>query len=604
MPRPSAGNAGISSKIDASGSSSVGDIYMWFLGGASGKAAADAQKKKEPAILRVAGLSAETPASEVKAYFAKYYNNVKEATLSGGGRATVLFGTHHGERDKALLELNHTEIGGHRITLSKPPVASLQQKTASRKRRADGSLTDESIHSILLEREQARRKKDYHAADACVAELKQYDVLIDQRAGVWRAADGRTGALPTKLTPTSEGAHMSYGGGGAPVPTNDPTRQAYARLSGDDSLGTHTLKRILTPFSVDDIAMTRTRDGYALITFMDSHACSTALSLAHYGPTGKKIQLLTPQAYSELMGGGAAAAAASSSSYAASPALPDGWAVGWSQEYSRYYYTHAGSNTTQWEPPPSTTTQPMQQAGGGVVKGLVDYEDSDEEEAEAAPAAAAASSTPAPVSASADPNWFYGDPTGQVHGPYPQRMMITWVQGGYLHGETPVYCEGGGYYIEGYGVMGEGFGELKERKVLAEHLPASTTASLYYTGATAQVDNTRMIQEAMKRVRQARHEAELHVAARPAAALPPPAAAAAPKGKAKKATPPPPPEPQPAAEPEPTPAAPEPPAAVPSLTAEDAKAMKVTELKEELETRGLDLSGKKADLLKRLLANL
>ena len=185
-------------------------------------------------------------------------------------------------------------------------------------------------------------------------------------------------------------------------------------------------------------------------------------------------------------------------------------------------------------------------------------------------------------------------------------MMITWVQGGYLHGETPVYCEGGGYYIEGYGVMGEGFGELKERKVLAEYLPASTTASLYYTGATAQVDNTRMIQEAMKRVRQARHEAELHVAARPAAALPPPAAAAAPKGKAKRATPPPPPEPQPAAEPEPTPAAPEPPAAVPpsSLTAEDAKAMKVSELKEELETRGLDLSGKKADLLKRLLANL
>ena len=94
---------------------------MWFLGGASGKAAADAQKKKEPAILRVAGLSAETPASEVKAYFAKYYNNVKEATLSGGGRATVLFGTHHGERDKALLELNHTEIGGHRITLSNCP---------------------------------------------------------------------------------------------------------------------------------------------------------------------------------------------------------------------------------------------------------------------------------------------------------------------------------------------------------------------------------------------------------------------------------------------------------------------------------------------------
>ena len=233
---------------------------------------------------------------------------------------------------------------------------------------------------------------------------------------------------------------------------------------------------------------------------------------------------------------------------------------------------------------------------------MVDYEDSDEEEAEAAPAAASAASStaaPAPVSASADPNWFYGDPTGQVHGPYPQRMMITWVQGGYLHGETPVYCEGGGYYIEGYGVMGEGFGELKERKVLAEHLPATATASLYYTGATAQVDNTRMIQEAMKRVRQARHDAEF--AAKPAAP-PPPAAAAAPKGKAKKATPPPPPEPEPAAEPEPEPA----PAPVPSssLTAEDAKAMKVTELKEELETRGLDLSGKKADLLKRLLANL
>ena len=36
----------------------------------------------------------------------------------------------------------------------------------------------------------------------------------------------------------------------------------------------------------------------------------------------------------------------------------------------------------------------------------------------------------------------------------------------------------------------------------------------------------------------------------------------------------------------------------------DLMEMKVTELKEELEARGLDLSGKKADLLKRLLANL
>ena len=90
MPRPSAGNPLTASKVDASGSSSVGDIYMWFLGTGSSSAAAG-KAKVEPAWLRVAGLADDVTAADVRALFSRYYNTVKEVSLAsdGKGRASV-----------------------------------------------------------------------------------------------------------------------------------------------------------------------------------------------------------------------------------------------------------------------------------------------------------------------------------------------------------------------------------------------------------------------------------------------------------------------------------------------------------------------------------
>ena len=51
---------------------------MWFLGTGSSAASNPIVNKKEPAILRVAGLSAGTTTSDVRALFSRYYNTIKD----------------------------------------------------------------------------------------------------------------------------------------------------------------------------------------------------------------------------------------------------------------------------------------------------------------------------------------------------------------------------------------------------------------------------------------------------------------------------------------------------------------------------------------------
>lgn len=109
-------------------------LAVWFLGtGGPGPAA---KVKAEPAMLRIAGLSAGTSAADVRALFSKYYNTVKDVNTSGdsAGRALVLFG-NAAERDKALIELQGSTLKGAKMQLTKHQSAN----AAARKRNRDGA---------------------------------------------------------------------------------------------------------------------------------------------------------------------------------------------------------------------------------------------------------------------------------------------------------------------------------------------------------------------------------------------------------------------------------------------------------------------------------
>ena len=56
-------------------------------------------------------------------------------------------------------------------------------------------LSAEEIAALVAQREQARRNRDYAAADALRTRLRTSGVDILDREKLWRAADGRTGAI-------------------------------------------------------------------------------------------------------------------------------------------------------------------------------------------------------------------------------------------------------------------------------------------------------------------------------------------------------------------------------------------------------------------------
>ena len=308
------------------------DVHLWFRG-----TGASAETGRAPAHLPghmwVSGLSAETTETDIRRLLERYYSTVGEIKMQRGG-AQIAFGKT-GERDRCLIELQGTTLMGARLSLSKlEPQAAVAARP--RKRQRDGSLVDDEIQTMLLERETHRRRRDYVAADRIVAELRTNGVMIDTTLSTWRSADGRTGYLPSAVGPA---AHVAAGSG-TPSAALDETRCLYARLSGDESIGTHTLRRILAPFNIDEVSSTR--DGYALCNFVDAGSAATALSLSHYTPTGRKISLISSAAYRQQTG-------AASLANASAPPLPAGWTCGWSAEWNRWYYANAEAAITQWE---------------------------------------------------------------------------------------------------------------------------------------------------------------------------------------------------------------------------------------------------------------
>ena len=81
MPRASAGNPGTAAKIDASGSSSVGDIYMWFHGTGGGTTN---QKTPTEGWLRVANLAPGTTETDISQLLNKITHTKSEAVRKKG----------------------------------------------------------------------------------------------------------------------------------------------------------------------------------------------------------------------------------------------------------------------------------------------------------------------------------------------------------------------------------------------------------------------------------------------------------------------------------------------------------------------------------------
>ena len=183
---------------------------------------------------------------------------------------------------------------------------------------------------------------------------------------------------------------------------------------------------------------------------------------------GKKITLVSSTRYAELTG----QVAAGRASYGAP--LPAGWAMGWSDEWGRPYYTCALRGLTQWEPPDAGA----EPASAGLAM-LATYDDEvDPVVAEAAEAAVPpkdAGRTPAIASVAegapksgSGKGWYYGDAGGKVQGPFPTATMLEWVGAGALPADTPICVEGG-----------EAFTPLREATEFA-HLfaqPASAPAA-------------------------------------------------------------------------------------------------------------------------------
>ena len=101
MPRPSAGNSGMSSKVDASGSSSMTDVFMWFRPGATVD-----KRQQGTGILRVLGLGKETSEEDIRGLLGRYYSTVRSIKMVSS-TALVTFGME-GERDRAIAELQGT----------------------------------------------------------------------------------------------------------------------------------------------------------------------------------------------------------------------------------------------------------------------------------------------------------------------------------------------------------------------------------------------------------------------------------------------------------------------------------------------------------------
>jgi len=434
-------------------------------------------------------------------------------------------------------------------------------------KRGRGPISDSEIQRLLLERQKMRSQRDYRTADAYSAELKQHGVLLDNAAATWRAADGRTGYIP-------QGGVGGVRGHGVAA-AEDDSKLMYVQLAGQESMGTHTLKKILAPFNVEEVKPAA--GGYAVVTFADAEAAARALALDHYSPVGVKLVVLTAAQYREAV-----------FVPAPPPPLPAGWACDWSVEHGRTYYYNTTLGVTQWEAPKAA--------------GLVAYSDEEEEgeEAEAAPAG--------------DAGWFYGDVSGEVHGPYPENVVSGWVALGALLPETPV-CK----------VGGEAFVPLRD-SALADVLPSHMKDSRAAESEPMAVEAPALAAEApVQEVATSAEENEPATetpAGEKAAAkkAPPPAkgetaATALEESPAKqKATPP--------AKGETAAAAPEQSPAKQKekrgakkggdkaapveptnelLTPTDLAKLKVAELKELLKEKGLDSNGKKQELIDRLL---
>jgi hypothetical protein len=459
---PSSGNPQMSSKVDASGSSSMGDVHQMFHMGSG--AGSWGQRKEKPgersaARLRLSGLGPEVSEVEVKAFFSRFYSTVEDVHLdrsgSGGhGYVSFRFG---GERDKAVIELQGRELHGYPLSLSKAAAARPSAVAAAAPPPRGAPLTDEQIFSMLLRRETARAHRDFRAADDLRNSLRHNGVLIDEAARTWRTDDGRGGLLP----PAQPGPAWSGGPAGAStfgastfgastfgastfgVSKFDEARTLCATL-GDESCGTKALARILAPFHVESV--TSTRDGYAACLFPDSQAAAAALAVSHYTPTGNRIALTAARdlRLSREAAAHAVTAYAGQAAYGGfGTPMKVGWIAEWSAQYGCYFYTNPTRGLTQWEPPAEATGTGA--ASGG---GLVDYSDDEEEEeggpipAGAPQAAGAAPSAADDTSSLPAPEFFYGDVTGSVQGPFALPLVLEWVARGALPADTPACAVG------------------------------------------------------------------------------------------------------------------------------------------------------------------
>jgi len=329
--------------------------------------------------------------------------------------------------------------------------------------------------------------------------LRHNGVLVDETERTWRTDDGRGGILPPRQAVAPGGA--AAGRHGAGVSKFDEARTLCAPF-GDESYGkrghhlklisrstftassrlrcvfgclsgTNTLARILAPFRVESV--TSTRDGYAAILFPDAAAAAAALAVAHFSPTGKKISLTAARDLRLSREAAAQAAAAHAhggyGTYGGGNVpMAGGWVAAWSAGHGRYYYTHAGRGLTQWEPPAGIAS------AAAPVRGLVDYSDDEDEEEEqaVAPSDHTAGEADAPVG-----EYFYGDVTGSVQGPFALALMLEWVRQGALPKETPACAVG----AEAFSTLGElaefndAFQKMADAAVAPAAAPAAAVAA-------------------------------------------------------------------------------------------------------------------------------
>eukprot|EP00908_Phaeocystis_cordata_P013687 Transcript_24749.p1 GENE.Transcript_24749~~Transcript_24749.p1 ORF type:complete len:612 (+),score=143.99 Transcript_24749:86-1837(+) len=371
MPR-SAGNPNMSGGLDASGSSSMGDIFQSFRSGdANWGKRFEKKGARSVGRLTISGLGPDVGQSQVRTYLEQYYNTIKEVRMlpGSGGSVSVSFG-FAAERDKAVGELNGRELHGHRISVHKqadPDLDAAAMQNQNRKR-----PREDEIHELLRQYQALRAARDYRAADALLQDLKSRGVLVDPRSATWRSDDGKTGMLPS-LPPPVQRTYQGGGRGGGRGPAAAPDPAEEARLvcvdmKGDSSYGTSTLTKIFQEYNLEVVHPPR--DGYATMVFADAPTATYVLSLAHYTPTGKRLSLLAARQLREMheqASAASAAAAAEQAAMAAAAALPDGWTCGWSAEHGCWYYCNASQGVTQWEPPATP------------IKSIVPYPDSEEE---------------------------------------------------------------------------------------------------------------------------------------------------------------------------------------------------------------------------------